>query len=1025
MLRSNFFLAFIICSVNAIAQSPGNISSDLRLWLKADIDVYENAAGTDTAEVDDGVEVWGDQSGGSRDVADAGSTPVLKAADAAHNFNRYIEFTDDRFTRATIMSGTNSDGTVFVVANATALGGYNTLVGFDTDQTGDEPQFATNGTDMITYIGSSTPNEISGSTVTTNINNLYTWDWVDGNGGGNQMRFNASSTSMATMDFSTEARVVIGGDNAGESWDGDISEVIVYDAQLSSANIRKVESYLAIKYGITLDNGTDPNGDYTSSGGTTIWDASVNATYHNDVAGIGRDDSSALDQQKSISNNADAMVIMDKGSAFGSDEDFILWGNDNGAITKTTVGSHSSYANKLSRTWKAATNGTPGNVTVQIVYSNDGTAANYALLVDTDSDFSNGGTTTYTPASFSGDTMTFTNVSISDGNFFTLATNDASPGSIPENLRLWLKAGVGVYENAGGTDTAEVNDGVEVWGDQSGGSRDVADAGSTPLLRSANAAHNYNRYIEFSNDHFTRAAVMSGANSDGTVFVVANATALGGYNTLVGFDTDQTGDEPQFATNGTDMITYIGGSTPNEVSGSTVATNANNLYAWDWVNGNGGGNQMRFNAGSTSMATMDFSTRQWMVIGGDNAGESWDGDISEVIVYDAQLSSANIRKVESYLALKYGITLDNGTDPNGDYTSSGGTTIWDASVNATYHNDIIGIGRDDNSALYQKQSRSQGDSLIVFLDALASDNASNTGTIGSDGSFIVIGHNQGRLQGQTGEKPAGVVTRLTREWKITNTNFNDDFNIELEWDSSGGFSDSHIRLLVDDDGDFSDATVYGTADGLTFGTGSIIVGGIDTAHIPANTTRYFTIASVNSGTPLPVELLSFEASVNEDQVDLMWVTASETNNAFFTVERSKNGISWEKIAVVEGEGNSNNTVEYFETDYEPLWGISYYRLKQTDYDGRHEYSQVRTVNIDVFNNPDIDVYPNPADIEITIEGSAEELRDVRIYTLTGQDVTNLTGMKHEGKKLVTMDIANLSSGIYVVKTKTTATKLCK
>ncbi len=85
--------------------------------------------------------------------------------------------------------------------------------------------------------------------------------------------------------------------------------------------------------------------------------------------------------------------------------------------------------------------------------------------------------------------------------------------------------------------------------------------------------------------------------------------------------------------------------------------------------------------------------------------------------------------------------------------------------------------------------------------------------------------------------------------------------------------------------------------------------------------------------PLPIELLAFNASPEADHVALNWTTASETNNAWFEVERSINFVDWKMVCRQPGAGNSNTLLQYADKDLQPLMGISYYRLKQTDFDG--------------------------------------------------------------------------------------------
>ena len=103
-----------------------------------------------------------------------------------------------------------------------------------------------------------------------------------------------------------------------------------------------------------------------------------------------------------------------------------------------------------------------------------------------------------------------------------------------------------------------------------------------------------------------------------------------------------------------------------------------------------------------------------------NSNHESDGAIYEVVAYASLLSTTEREQVESYLALKYGISLGH------NYVASDASTLWNATTNATYHNDVAGIGRDDNGVLNQKQSKSQSGGIVeIGLGTLAADNASN------------------------------------------------------------------------------------------------------------------------------------------------------------------------------------------------------------------------------------------------------------------------------------------------------------
>ena len=125
----------------------------------------------------------------------------------------------------------------------------------------------------------------------------------------------------------------------------------------------------------------------------------------------------------------------------------------------------------------------------------------------------------------------------------------------------------------------------------------------------------------------------------------------------------------------------------------------------------------------------------------------------------------------------------------------------------------------------------------------------------------------------------------------------------------------------------------GGTTGTTAG-GTVITAAQQTLFSP------WTLASVSGENPLPVELLWFTATPSGDVVDLDWTTATEIDNDYFTVERSADAINWLPILEVNGAGNSQHEIAYSSGDQQPLSGLSYYRLRQTDFDGTSSLSQV-------------------------------------------------------------------------------------
>ncbi len=143
-----------------------------------------------------------------------------------------------------------------------------------------------------------------------------------------------------------------------------------------------------------------------------------------------------------------------------------------------------------------------------------------------------------------------------------------------------------------------------------------------------------------------------------------------------------------------------------------------------------------------------------------------------------------------------------------------------------------------------------------------------------------------------------------------------------------------------------------------------------------------TMGSLTSLNPLPVELLNFNAVMNNRIVDLTWQTASEHNNDFFTVERSSDGFNFEPLTYVDGAGNSNGLLSYSTQDLNPFSGFSYYRLKQTDFDGVYEYSDIRVVNMD--GNNDAVFFPNPSATDVMYITSNAAIKDLNIYAADGK-----------------------------------------
>jgi hypothetical protein len=169
-------------------------------------------------------------------------------------------------------------------------------------------------------------------------------------------------------------------------------------------------------------------------------------------------------------------------------------------------------------------------------------------------------------------------------------------------------------------------------------------------------------------------------------------------------------------------------------------------------------------------------------------------------------------------------------------------------------------------------------------------------------------------------------------------------------------------------------------------------------------------------TLLPIELLSFEAEeIDDDYVELSWVTASEINNDYFEVERSLDGVLWQPILTKDGAGNSSMVQNYLAYDRDPFVGYSYYRLKQVDFDGAFTRSAPVSV---YFNNPEmVSIYPNPVRDEalLSLNGTQNGIGQLFIYAVDGRLIQSLDFEVIVGVNTINVDLSLLSAGTYQIK----------
>jgi len=167
---------------------------------------------------------------------------------------------------------------------------------------------------------------------------------------------------------------------------------------------------------------------------------------------------------------------------------------------------------------------------------------------------------------------------------------------------------------------------------------------------------------------------------------------------------------------------------------------------------------------------------------------------------------------------------------------------------------------------------------------------------------------------------------------------------------------------------------------------------------------------------LPISLLSFAAECEDNVVDITWSTATEINNDYFTIQRSTNATTWEFVKNIPGNGNSNMVLYYSTTDNDPYDGTSYYRLKQTDFDGASEtFSPVAVICRESNEGQGISYYPNPftSEVVVDMQNLNFDRAVLRIYDLLGKIVfeQDLESNGQEVQKL-TLNLNFLRAGMY-------------
>lgn len=840
-------------TIGAKLAGPGGITANLRVWLKS------NEGFTPSS--------WTDFSGFNNHYTQTNSSRQPYTAATLYNFNPVIDFGNNTSASGRFMvvpsgkpfSANGLSGTFFTTTLTRTGGtsGYRDIWGFGATTTGtglidaDVPTITKLNNNIVLY--SSTTSAFSNQypdnkLLLTDVS--YTVGVAGIKYGLNGAT--ASTTQTRTAAASLQANGSILGSQP-QVTNGVIGEAIAYERDLTESEKQRVRSYTAIKYGITLAH------NYIASDGTTIvWNQTVNAGYGNNIAGITNDDGSALHQKQSNSINDGQQVLIGTtglantntaNTASLTPGQFLLWG-DNG-LAKSLGVAHSTVIGgnpvnlRFAAVWKAQNTGTVG--TVRIAWPSG--IVNLHLIQSTDNIINT--SDTHTPMTgiitVNGKVYNYADVSIADGSYFTFGGYVAGPGGVGQDLSLWYRA----------------DNGVETDGDKKVTAWNNSTANDVKLTMSSAAAYipyndqttytktwNFNPTLSFDGtNNYLRNNTTAYLNTAGSVHYIAVARLNGtasGYNNLFAIN----GNDDGFFLYPQSGLVYPMPSIGNGFGATAAGPGSANrfgIYSAILPKNGTPANQRGFYNGLEKIYTSPYPRTggtyvlptTGAYIGADGTtGDNPNGDIAEVILYHepagGDMNNANLARIHSYLAIKYGITLDQTTPQN--YINSASAVVWNATTNTGYHHNIAGIGRDDQGGLYQRQSWSvnSGRQVLISTTGLSNTNVTNTGTL-TNGQFLIWGDNNLAKSPSVAFGTIGGLPfqRFAAIWRAANVNTIG--TVRVAWPK--GFA--YLKLIQSTD------NVFDLSDVITEMSGTQEINGVQYAYADVTITdgQYFTFAA--------------------------------------------------------------------------------------------------------------------------------------------------------------------------------------
>jgi len=444
-------------------------------------------------------------------------------------------------------------------------------------------------------------------------------------------------------------------------------------------------------------------------------------------------------------------------------------------------------------------------------------------------------------------------------------------------------------------------------------------------------------------------------NVIGTTYDDVNFNGSGTKTTIGNLDINSnltiTGTAQLDVETGDDNINLAG-------SWSVTSSNANPFVegtGTETVTFDGGSNQTISNA----LGVESFNNVTLSKSGGSMRPSSTNVDVAGTL----NMTSGNIQLGTNNLILGNAATITNASSASFIITNSAGTLT---------QTNIGGAGRTGDVVFPVGKTSGSYTPITINNDAGTADN-------------FIVRVCQDVYEEATCESGTVVNSDVVdRTWFISESVAGgSDATITFQWNTANetsGFDRTNLLFK------HHNGSIWET---IGVGSAAAVGGGAYEASV-ANVSDFSPFAVEDGDSPLPVELVSFDAKNINNEVEVEWVTASEINNDYFILERSVDSKSFEELAVIAGNGTTNETITYNFTDARPYGGISYYRITQVDYDGTSKtYAPVK-VNVSLIGEVVSYVHPVPSNgdfINIQLSGFDKSLgAQIKIVNVKGETV---------------------------------------